>query len=147
MLVHGARGDQVVRREVPRGEKDPIRLQRVAALQDDLRATAGRGNVEDLVVDQINLYAARSGQGLSLPEQEVLEIVAIDPTGHELFAQVRQREVREVGAIAEPVHEVRRQIRERRHIAGDDVEEMFGTKRPVRDPAAQRVLVVNEDDS
>ena len=94
-----------------------------------------------------NLDPARSGQGLSLPEQEVLEIVAIDPAGHELFAQVRQREFREVGAIAEPVHEVRRQVRERGHIAGDDVEEMFRTPRPVGDPASQRVLLVDEDDA
>ena len=137
MLVHGARRDQVVRREVPRGENDPIRLQGVAALQDEMRAAAGRGHVEDLVVDQVDLDPARSGQGLCLPEQEILEIVAIDPTGHELFAQVRQRDLREVGAIAEPVHEVGREVRERRHVAGDDVEQMFRTERPVGDPAAQ----------
>ena len=147
MLVHGVRRDHVVRREVPGGEDDPIRLQGVAALQDEPAHPARRSHVEDLDVDELELHPARSGQGLRVPEQEVLEIVAINPTGHELFAKIPQRDVCELGPIAEPVDEVRRHIRERGHIAGDDIEEMFRAGRPERDPAAQRILFVNEDDA
>ena len=35
-----------------------------------------------------------------------------------------------------------REIGERRHIAGDDVEEMFRPERPVSDSAAQRIKLV-----
>ena len=83
---------------------------------------------------------------MGLPEQEITEIVAIDPTGDELLAQIGNRDLREVGAITEPVHEVRGEVRERRHVAGDDIEEMFGTGRPVGDPTTQRVSAVDQED-
>ncbi len=63
-----------MRREVPRGENDSIHLQWIAAFQDELRTTSVRGDIQDLVVDRLNLDPARSGQGLGLLEQEILEI-------------------------------------------------------------------------
>ena len=95
----------------------------------------------------MNLHPSRSGQGLGEPEQEVLEIVPINAARHELFAQIPERNLCEVGPIPQPFDEMRRQIRERRHIAGDDVEEVFRPRCPVRDPAAERILFVNDVDA
>ena len=41
----------------------------------------------------------------------------------------------------------KRQIRERRHVAGDHIEKVFAARRPVRDPAAERILFVNDVDA
>ncbi len=136
-----------MRRKISGGENDSVCLNSLAAGKYDLGAAAGRCNVNDFVFDRVDLHPSRTGQGLCLPEQEVLEVVAKNATGHELLAKIPERKVREVGPITQPFDEMRRQIRERRHIAGDHIEQVFRARRPVRDSAAGRIIFVKYVDA
>ena len=64
MIMHEAARDEVVRREVSGGENDPIGLDGLAAGEHELRTSAARCDVNDLVVNRGNLDSTRPGQGL-----------------------------------------------------------------------------------
>ena len=152
MSVEGASGDQIVGREVSRGENYPIGLPRRRRLSKTrFRAAAGRGMPRPEPRRRSRRISTRPG-----PVRRLCDARIRGPGGNRRKPGEAQtgRADRLVGIAAKsarvrkPFHEeVRRKVRERGHIAGDHIEKMLWTQGPVGDPAACRVLVIDDDDA